>query len=382
MSHGEKPLFEAIEAIYSASTDATLWPAALRSMSSLFDACAITLLQNTTTGVGAVFASTGIGIEALGLYDEYYVATDPAVKAAVQLPVGAWASTDDLFSSSEYDRTEMVADLLLPNGLYRVAGSVLVRNTAEYASLGLHRPKNHPEFDHHDERVYMTVQPHLQRALAVTRQLGQAGIYRQALADSFDGLRTGVVVLDGGGRILVANRASREIAESRDGLSFDRDGPKGARSEDTSRLRKQIAEALGANGTKATRSVGSAIILGRPSGKRPLEVIVAPIGNGRSAPGGESGRVALYITDPESQVGAPAVWLQQLYRLTAAESAVTLHLANGSSLTETAEFLGVTRNTVRTHLQRILQKTDTRRQGELIKLVLGGPVGAVDPGTA
>lgn len=109
---------------------------------------------------------------------------------------------------------------------------------------------------------------------------------------------------------------------------------------------------------------------------------MTPIVTGQSAPGAERGNVALYISDPESQVEAPAKWLRQLYRLTAAESAVALHLANGSSLTETAECLGVTRNTVRTHLQRVLQKTDTRRQGELIKLVMGGPVGTVDPGNA
>jgi len=56
-------------------------------------------------------------------------------------------------------------------------------------------------------------------------------------------------------------------------------------------------------------------------------------------------------------------------------------LANGASLTETAEQFDVTRNTVRTPLQRAMSKTDTRRQGGLIRLVLGGPAGMVAPGS-
>jgi hypothetical protein len=36
---------------------------------------------------------------------------------------------------------------------------------------------------------------------------------------------------------------------------------------------------------------------------------------------------------------------------------------------------------MRTHLQRAMSKTDTRRQGELIRLVLGGPAGMVAPGS-
>ena len=45
-------------------------------------------------------------------------------------------------------------------------------------------------------------------------------------------------------------------------------------------------------------------------------------------------------------------------------------LANGSSLLEAAESMGVTEATVRTYSKRILGKTGVRRQSELVRLVL------------
>jgi DNA-binding CsgD family transcriptional regulator len=339
----------------------------------------MTLLQFTQSGEGAVFASTGISPESGGLYDRYYVGKDLTVRAAMMLPVGTFSGSDRFVSKNEWDRSEMVADLLLPNGLYHIAGSVLLRDERGFASLGMHRPRSAREFDDHDERIYQIVQPHLQRALEVTRMLGRASEERDALADSLDRLATGVVILDGEGTTLLANRTATDHAAAGDGFALTRQGPPGARSNDTAMLRKRIAESASTDGTSRCNAPGQAVLLERPSGKKSLEVLAVPLGRGNSLNG--HGRVVLFITDPEREASPPTEWLRQLYDLTCAEAKLAISLANGASLTETAERFHVTRSTVRTHLQRAMSKTDTRRQGELIRLVLGGPVGMVAPGS-
>jgi DNA-binding CsgD family transcriptional regulator len=375
MLSGEESLLRVIDSLYDASTDATRWSAALEQMAGLFDACAMTLLQFTQSGEGAVFASTGISPESGGLYDRYYVGKDLTVKAAMMLPVGTFSGSDRFVSKKEWDRSEMVADLLLPNGLYHIAGSVLLRDERGFASLGMHRPRSAREFDDHDERIYQIVQPHLQRALEVARKLGRASEERDVLADSLDCLATGVVILDGEGRILLANRTATDLAAAGDGFALTRQGPTGARSGDTASLRKRVAEAAGADGTNGCSAPSRALLLDRPSGKKSLEVLAVPLGRGNSLNG--NGRVVLFITDPERQASPPTELLRQLYDLTCAEAKLAISLANGASLTETADQFHVTRNTMRTHLQMAMSKTDTNRQGELIRLVLSGPAGVV-----
>ncbi len=61
--------------------------------------------------------------------------------------------------------------------------------------------------------------------------------------------------------------------------------------------------------------------------------------------------------------------LRDLFGLTAAEARVALALTEGLSPAEAAERLKVSSNTVRVHLARIFDKTGTRRQSELARLM-------------
>ena len=67
--------------------------------------------------------------------------------------------------------------------------------------------------------------------------------------------------------------------------------------------------------------------------------------------------------------------------LTDAEARLVHLLLEGRGLTAAAEQLGLSRNTVHSQLASVFQKTGTRRQGELLSLLLGGvaPVEAPDP---
>ena len=59
------------------------------------------------------------------------------------------------------------------------------------------------------------------------------------------------------------------------------------------------------------------------------------------------------------------------FRLTPAELRVLFSIVDVGGVPEVAGILGVTDNTVRTHLQHVFEKTETNRQAELVKLVAG-----------
>jgi DNA-binding CsgD family transcriptional regulator len=63
--------------------------------------------------------------------------------------------------------------------------------------------------------------------------------------------------------------------------------------------------------------------------------------------------------------------LSHRYDLTAGELRVLLALIDTGSVAEVARHLGISEGTVRNHLHRLFEKTGTRRQAELVRLVSG-----------
>jgi DNA-binding CsgD family transcriptional regulator len=62
--------------------------------------------------------------------------------------------------------------------------------------------------------------------------------------------------------------------------------------------------------------------------------------------------------------------LTELHGLTPAEARLALELLQGHRLTEAARRLGISRNTAKTHLQRVFEKTGVTRQSELMRLLM------------
>ena len=123
----------------------------------------------------------------------------------------------------------------------------------------------------------------------------------------------------------------------------------------------------------------SDVLVMRPSGRRPYHVIASPLRQRPRPLAGIPAPVALVlIRDPEQQrpIGLDA--LKQGYALTSREAELALSLTEGETLQRTADRLGMTYETARTHLRHILSKTGTSRQAELMTLLQRMSVGLPD----
>lgn len=65
--------------------------------------------------------------------------------------------------------------------------------------------------------------------------------------------------------------------------------------------------------------------------------------------------------------------LERLYSFTPTEAQTAARLAEGYTIDEIADFRGCAQSTVRTHLKRVLKKTDTHRQVALVRVILSSP---------
>lgn len=90
----------------------------------------------------------------------------------------------------------------------------------------------------------------------------------------------------------------------------------------------------------------------------------------KSAYGLNTDGTIMFIFHPKPSDDSSLNNVAQTFGLTKAEAKLTLAIVNGMTANEYAEHCGISINTAYTQIKGILAKTGTRRQAELVKLVL------------
>ena len=137
-------------------------------------------------------------------------------------------------------------------------------------------------FDRQEAALLSALMPHLQRAVQLHRRLADAQAVVRGSTSALDRLAHGVILVDASGRVMFANRTAEEILRARDGLSVHNRELFGARAQDTNGLRTLIADAV-ATSTGDGIGAGGMVMLGRPSGRAALRILVTPWQDARTS---------------------------------------------------------------------------------------------------
>lgn len=216
-------------------------------------------------------------------------------------------------------------------------------------------------------RRLAVVLPHMRRALQMGEDIVRSRTEAAALADTVDGLSAGLFILDGATRILHTNTAARELLAAEDVLcsrggrlvAFD---PQANRS-----LRLALAAADGPMevmpgllpliAPNGTRRVGHV---------RPLKPAAGSYGRGS-----QETLAAMLVYKAGMECPSPPDIIARSYNLTPTELRVLLAIVEIGGTPDVAAMLGIAPSTVRTHVGRLFEKTGTKRQAELVRLVAG-----------
>jgi DNA-binding CsgD family transcriptional regulator len=191
----------------------------------------------------------------------------------------------------------------------------------------------------------------------------------ETLYDFLDRSPLAIVLVDGQKRVVFVNEHATELHARGDGIVICSNGIGLLRSFDNARLQGLIAR--GVDGSQPPARSMRAL---RSSGKRPYGFLIAPLSptdrDRASARAACRPAVCIVIADPDGARTLPVERLQDAFDLTEAEGRLAARLAAGEGLRSAAQSLGITYGTARARLAEIFQKTETRRQGELINLLL------------
>jgi DNA-binding CsgD family transcriptional regulator/PAS domain-containing protein len=379
----EEKVLELVGHIYEAAADEQHWPAFLEKLADAMSATATTLIYHDLAAAPRATSITAARMDPYGprRYVEYYGSFDPYRAAHLTRfsragPEAIYVG-EQLIPKDDLERTEFFNDFSLVYDIVRHVGAPIAINSSWACNLACHRPAGKQPFGPEDVRLLRHLWPHLQRAIQFHRKFAELEGQQRASLDALDRLSAAVILLDQTGRILLANREAHRIFEQNDGLSARKLELAAARGEQNRELRRAIVDA--AKGSRGEGTAGGMLVVDRPSGKRSYVLLVAPVGRQAFSPDLKTPAAAVFVTDPERQPETAPSALARIFALTAAESRLVELLMQGETVVRAAERLGVSHNTVRTHLQRIYQKTRASHQGDLVRLILLSMPGVSGP---
>ncbi len=283
---------------------------------------------------------------------------------------GEIVTTGQMVPKQDLLRSEMYNEYLHPRGLHEGLRLAIWAGDGTIEDISLLRPWSAGPFEGEDIRLAHMLLPHLQRGATVARRLRRADALAETGLAALDAVAHAAFVLDGAGRVLHMNGTAERLAAGRDGLEIT-----AAKLAATSAAAAPALARLTllAAGTADAPPLSGNLRLQRPSGRPDLVVIAQPVGQAEGWALATPRGVLLIASDPSAEGAASSGQLQALYALTPAEATVALDLLIGREVAEIARHRGRSVATIRTHLARLLEKTGTNRQVDLIRVLLRVP---------
>ena len=355
----------AVDAIYDAAIDPASWPAALTQLGILFRSHFVDIFARTNDW--SQVRGRAIGLDVADYEDQFlgvwcdrnvWSKTKPVRTAGEVLPTWKMVKKPDLLRSAIYN------EYLHSRGLDEGLRLALWAGNGWIMDVSLLRPDDTGPFGMGEIALGRHLLPHLQRAASVTRKL-QASL---AFA-SFDAGGRPALLLDGTGKITQMNAAADTML-ARFGPLQAQHGQLTARSDLAS---KRLTAAIAAASALALPESTDLEMPAEP-GTGSVQLVVLPVREnaGWTLPGPRG--VLVVVTDQGGLPRGPEM-LGQRFGLTRAEVEFAASLAGGAALADIARTSGRSIHTVRTHLARVMAKTRTQRQGQLVRLLIDAGMG-------
>jgi DNA-binding CsgD family transcriptional regulator len=354
--------------IYDSALDSSLWPGTLENTARFVGGPAASVFSKDATRKSAqIFYQYGIDPSYEQLYVDKYVKLDPSTTSQFFANVGDIISTENFMAYDEFLETRFFKEWASPQLLVDSANTVLQKSATEMAMFTVFRHKRDGLVNDEMRRRMQLLIPHVRRAVLVGRLLDHGRSEVAELADTLDCLSAGMFLVDATGRIVHANAAGRVL------LSTGALNAVGNRlATDDSEINGLLHDALVAasHGDCAISVKGISLPLTARDGENyVVHVLPLTAGARRRASTAYAATAAVFAYKAKLTTLAPLEAISRRYKLTPTELRVLLAIVEVGGVPEVAKAFGLSITTVKSHLAHLFEKTSTRRQVDLVKLV-------------
>lgn len=358
---------ELVGQLYQGPLENIPWATFLNQLNSLLTSKYVTfILRPPSAQVDGLMVSTnGTSSDAVASYNKHFFAQDPFVG----LPNREVVALADYLPEAELRQSEFFRNFLEPVDVFHILGVDINTSDGAQCRLRISRGRDDAPFVDSEKRLLARFIEHLERSVKIHMQLNRIETERNLYAGAVDQMAVGTIILDESGKVLQTNQVAEKLLLEKDGIKQVNDGLQVGSARDTQEFRRLVRQAmLSQKGNLA--SVVEAMRVKRPSGRADLGIIVRSVPMAAWSEGKLCPTVVIFISDPEQQSSAPQEIVRALFDFTPAETQLAMLLANGLTLDEASEELGISRNTSRAHLRSTFSKTGVTRQTMLVRLIL------------
>lgn len=360
-----------VVSIHDGSHDDATMTKALDLIRDYFKANFVTLILRIpgVDDIGLMLVSGNLSVHGQLAYVSYYrnltpFSGQPLDKVYTQRDV----MTDEEWVASDYYQTSCKHQ-----NVFHVMGADISTEQEGVFRLRITRPESLPAFGEKDKALCQLLLPHIRQALYVRSMLGRSESMGNLYADAINRLSVATILLNDKGVVQKLNEYAQNLLDTADGLKLVGDRLEASYPSDNKELQKRIKEAF--ESRERGDSLGSEpLSITRPSGEVSLGVVFEVVPDTSWLDDRDRGTLLLYVRDAVNKSNVSSSVAKELFDFTPAETALALELANGLSLEDAAEKLGIMRNTARAHLRAIFSKTGVRRQAELVRVMLNSVV--------
>lgn len=357
-----------VSAIHSAGVHADEWPGVLECLRTYLGAQVLTLGHHAFTS-GADSAWLELPQDSrLSQAMAAFSARNPWFMSSEDYVPGRVMSGEELISHNELRRTDFYCEFLHPCGLLHRLCGVVSKNAGGVFCLLAYRTEHRGAFGKREKADLQILLGHITLALESHWRWQEADDLARALMALIDHDSNAVILTTGDAVLIYRNPAAEHLMVERVGLRLDGDRLVAASAADQRQLREAINQASQIN-SESARASPSVVKLACTPPTPPVVAVVRAAGQVfmRQA-GARRGLVQVTVRGIQAEHDPASCAFAQQYKLTAAQAKVSALVFAGQTLSEIAQALKVSENTVRSHLTEIFQKTHTHRQMDLIHL--------------
>lgn len=357
--------------IYDASLDPALWPAVFEKACSFIGGSTASLVShNTVYKTADFYFSSTIDPQYRQLYFDKYFRINPIFPTVIFFDVEETHWVPDILPREEFCRTRFFQEFLLPQGYMDGLFANMDKSATGCALFTVFFRMSDGFVDDEMRRRFALVVPHVRRALLIGKVIDLKQVEAAALADSLDTLASAMFLVDGTGRIVHANASGHLMVAEANAVRAP-NGRLGATDPAADQALLDSFTASGGGDVKLGRR-GIAVPLRSRDGERYVANVLPLTSGARRRAGVSYAAVAtVFIHKAALDLPSPPEAVAREFRLTPAELRVLFAVIEVGGVADVAAVLGLSGATVKTHLQRLFQKTGSARQADLVKLVAG-----------
>jgi DNA-binding CsgD family transcriptional regulator len=347
-----------IDRIYECSFVPELWPGVLDELAVVAGARGAQLFAVREKVMSWITSDTLTDIFKAYVNDGWFARCDRRVCLFSQnLP--SFFVEHDFWTDEQINANVIYRDFFRPSGLGWSASTGLAMPTRDNIVFTVERAFERGPIERDAVEQLNSLRPHLARAALIAARLSLRSA--QGASNTLATLGLPAMVMDEGGMVLHANDLMNDLSGHVRWRANDRVALADARANE------MLWAALPGLNEPADTGVHS-FALRDATGRAELVAHLVPIRRSALDIFGRS--FALLIVTPVTARKAPPVeLLRSLFDLTPSEARVARGLAAGDSLDDIAASGSVSRNTVRSQLQQVLEKTGCTRQAEVTAML-------------